>query len=139
MQVPCIHQPQEEEAVSAVKTKSKDTTLPQRLLWYQPRIFLWSNSGANEATGDPLINKPDNCIRYAFQNVNDIKIQESLDVMTKTATIGALQIDVTGLSETNVPWFHTNKDKMWSQLTHHLGESRVICASNTARENNTGY
>ena len=91
------------------------------------------------ATGDPLINKPDNCIRYVFQNINDIGIREGLDVKTKTATIGALQIDVAGLSKTNVPWTQTKKGKVQSQLTRHLGESRVVCASNNARENDTGY
>ena len=74
--------------------------------------FSHPSSGAIEATGDPLINKPDNCIRYAFQNVNGIEIREGLDVMTKTATKGTLQIDIAGLSERNVPWSQTNKDKM---------------------------
>ena len=59
--------------------------------------------------------------------------------MTKNATIGALQIDVASLSETNIPWSQTNKDKIQSQLTRHLGRSRVVCASNTARENDIGY
>ena len=59
--------------------------------------------------------------------------------MTKTATIGVLQIDVSGLTKTNVPWSLANKDKMRSQLTRHLGESRVVCASNTAREDDAGY
>jgi len=97
------------------------------------------SSGTIEATGDPLIDKPDNCIRLAFKNVNSIGIQEGLDVMPETATIGALQLDVAGLTETNVPWSQANKDKMRSQLTRHLGESRVVCASNTAQENATGY
>ena len=61
------------------------------------------SSRAIEATGDQLIDKPDNCIRYAFQNVNGIGIREGLDVMTKTSTIGALQIDVAGLTKTNSP------------------------------------
>ena len=76
------------------------------------KYFSDPSSGAIEAAGDPLINKPDNCIRYTFQNVNGIVTWEGLDVMTGTATIGALQIDVSGLSETNFPWSQTNKDKM---------------------------
>ena len=59
--------------------------------------------------------------------------------MTETATIGAVQIDVAGLSETNVPRTQTNKDKIRLQLSQQLGKSRVVCASNTARENDTGY
>ena len=103
------------------------------------KAFSDPSSGAIEATGDPLIDKPDNCIRLAFQNVNGIGIREGLDLMPETATIGALQLDVAGLTETNVPWSQANKDKMRSQLTRHLGESRVVCASNTAQENDIGY
>ena len=69
------------------------------------------SSGSIEATGDPFIDKPKNCARYAFQNVNSIGIREGLDFMPETVTIGAFQIDVEGLPETNVPWSKANKGK----------------------------
>ena len=60
-------------------------------------------------------------------------------MMTKTSTTGAPQIDVAGLSWTNVPLNQANRGKIRSQLTSHLGESTVVCASNTACQDGTGY
>ena len=61
------------------------------------------SSGVIEATGDRLIDKPKKCVRYAFQNVNGTGIREGYDIMPETVSVGALQIDAAGLSETNVP------------------------------------
>ena len=57
---------------------------------------------AIEASGNPLIDKKSGSVSFAFQNTHGISIREGLHDMPEIATIGALQIDVVALTETNV-------------------------------------
>jgi len=59
--------------------------------------------------------------------------------MPETATVGALQIDVAALSETNVHWNKESRDIMSQQPYTHLGNSRIVCASNVTKNNDEGY
>ena len=59
--------------------------------------------------------------------------------MPETATIGALQIDVAALTETNVHWNQANREKMTNQLYTHLGHSKIVCASNETTKKEDGY
>ena len=90
-------------------------------------------------SGDELIEKPDGCVRFAFQNIHGISLVTDQQVMPETATIGALQIDVAALTETNVHWNEKNKEKIEIQLNRHLGSSRVVCASNVSKRVEEGY
>ncbi|KAL7524317.1 hypothetical protein ACHAXR_000531, partial [Thalassiosira sp. AJA248-18] len=94
---------------------------------------------AIEASGDHLRDKDPGILRFAFQNINGISLREGLSVMPETATIGALQLDVAALTETNVHWNQTNRDKMSGQLYSHLGASRIVCASNASTNHADGY
>ena len=55
------------------------------------------------------------------------------------ATIRALQVDVAALTETNIHWNQSNRDKVKHQLQTHLGNSRVVYASNVSTRNEDGY
>ena len=92
-----------------------------------------------EASGDILRDKPDNIVRFAFQNINGISLREDLHMMPEVATIGALQIDIAGFSETNIHWSHDNRHKMQMQMSTHLGRTELVCASGTSRSNHHGY
>lgn len=61
-----------------------------------------------QASGDPISDKEDGIIRFAFQNINGTSLQENLDMMPEVATIGALQLDVAAFTETNIHWSHQN-------------------------------
>ena len=78
---------------------------------------------AIEASGDSLIDKAPNIIRFAFQNINGISLREGLHVMPEVATIGALQIDIAAFTETNHHWDQSSRDKVTQQLYSHLGNS----------------
>ena len=91
-----------------------------------------------EAFGDPLAKKKAHHIRFLFQNVNGISINEGLHVMTETSTIGALQADIATLVETNKDWNQSTRDKISHQLWSHLGHSRVVCASNVSKRPEDG-
>ena len=90
-------------------------------------------------SGDPITDKNDNNIRFAFQNINGLSIKEYSDMLPEVATIGALQLDVTGFTELNT---HINKkvrDDISQQLTSQIGPSRLACASNTSSDQQEGY
>ncbi len=59
--------------------------------------------------------------------------------MPEVATIGALQLDVTGFTETNIHWTQSNRDKISNQLNSHIGNAKVICASNVTTKVTEGY
>ena len=48
-------------------------------------------------------------MRFAFQNIHGISLVTDQQVMPKTATIGALQIDIAALTETNIHWGTMNE------------------------------
>lgn len=66
-------------------------------------------------------------------------MKEDLEVLHETATIGALQLDFTGIPETNVAWTQANKEKMQTQLRAHLGSARVLCSSSPPLCHNENY
>ena len=95
--------------------------------------------GALLGTGDPIRDKSNKNIRFAFQNINGLAFEEYRDLSPEVATIGALQLDITGLTELNR---HINKkvyDSISQQLSTHLGPSRLACASNTSSDQQEGY
>ena len=96
-------------------------------------------SEAIGASGDELVNKSKDCIRFAFQNVHGIRMANDMHLMPETATIGALQIDVAALTETNIHWSKKNRELIETQMHRHLGLSRVVCASNVSTKNEDGY
>ena len=46
-----------------------------------------------EPTGDPLIEKQDGKIRFAFHNINGLSIKEGHKILLEVASIHALQLD----------------------------------------------
>ena len=51
-----------------------------------PSHLVDPSSGSIEATGDPIVDKLDVWVRFAFQDVNGISLQEGLYVIPETAT-----------------------------------------------------
>ncbi len=92
-----------------------------------------------EATGDELISKPASSICFAFQNINGLSLREGLSVMPEVATIGSLQVDFTGFSETNLHWNRKARDALTNQLHSHVGYNKIECASNVSTKYSNGY
>ena len=121
------------------KQKKKQQLTLQDCFGFDVSSLSEEENEAIEASGDPLIDKESGSVRFAFQNIHGISIREGLHVMPEIATMGALQIDVAALTETNVHWNQANREKMAQQLYTHLGHSRVVCASNVSTRNEDGY
>ena len=121
------------------KQKKKQQLTLQDCFGFDVSSLSEEENEAIEASGDPLIDKESGSVRFAFQNIHGISIREGLHVMPEIATMGALQIDVVALTETNVHWNQANREKMAQQLYTHLGHSRVVCASNVSTRNEDGY
>ena len=78
-------------------------------------------------------------IQFAFQNINVISLCEGLDVMPETETIGAFQVGVAALAETNIYWNQSNRDKVKHQLYIHLGDTRAVHPSNVSKQGKDRY
>ena len=86
-----------------------------------------------------MVDKEETTVRFLFQNINGISFREGLDVMPETATIGALQVHVAALTDTNIHWTQSSRDKVKHQLQSRLGDSRVVCAYNVSTRNEDRY
>ena len=91
-----------------------------------------ASNGSIGTTSDPLIDKEGTLVRFVLQNINKISLREGLEVMSETAIIGVLQIDDAALTETNIYWNQSNRDKVKHQFYSHIGNSRVVCVSNAS-------
>ena len=103
------------------KRKVKQQLTLEECFGINPSSLADESNGVSEVTGDPLIDKEDTWVRFAFQNTNEISLCEGLEVMPENAVIGALQIDVTALTETNIHWNQSNRDKSNTSSTITLG------------------
>ena len=57
-----------------------------------------------EAVGDPIQDKPETTIRFAFQNVNGLSRPCGLALPSEIEAMDEYKIDVIGMAETNRPW-----------------------------------
>ena len=71
-----------------------------------------------EPTGDPLIEKQDGMVRFAFHNINGLSIKDGHEILPEVASIHALQLDFVGIAEPNRVMTHYNKRQLSSQLNY---------------------
>ena len=74
-----------------------------------------------EAAGDPLIDKDDNLIRFLFQNINGLKLNDGFEVAPEITVLGALQADIAGYAEINSNANNKVQDRIRSHMQAHLG------------------
>ena len=103
------------------KQKKKQQLTLQDCFGFDVSSLSEEENEAIEASGDPLIDKESGSVRFAFQNIHGISIREGLHVMPEIATMGALQIDVAALTETNVHWNQANREKNGTTTVHSSG------------------
>ena len=90
-----------------------------------------------EAAGDPLEEKAESSIRFIFQNINGLKLNDGFEVAPEITAIGALQADVAGYAEINSNATNKFQDRVRSHMQAHLGTSRLITSSGKATKD--GY
>jgi hypothetical protein len=79
-----------------------------------------------EATGDPLPEKSDTTIRFAFQNVHGLTNTHGLSLPDEIEAIDEYNIDVIGMAETNRPWTLSQRSTHDSFMQLRFKSSRTL-------------
>ena len=108
----------------------------------------WFTSGREEVTEDVELeeitafggnsdSKLDNNLRFAFQNVNGLRLESSGDRSELAMTIETLGIDIFGMAETNIHWNQEKTAVLSSLLQLVFGTGQI--ATSSSRTNGDGY
>lgn len=92
-----------------------------------------------EAVGDPLTEKGEGVLRFAFQNIHSVSDLRGLSVPNEIEAMDDLSIDIMGMAETNRPWAPSQKAIYDSYLRMRFSNAQTIYCAAPAQSHRVNF